>query len=39
MEASGSFNSMVTHRVRTAHVDDIDDELKAWLKAAYDKAG
>ncbi|MBO6729988.1 MAG: DUF4287 domain-containing protein [Maricaulis sp.] len=39
LEASGSFNSMVTHRVRTAHVNDIDDELKAWLKAAYDKAG
>ncbi len=39
LESSGSFNSMVTHRVRTASVEDIDAELKAWLKAAYDKAG
>ncbi|MBO6797997.1 DUF4287 domain-containing protein [Maricaulis sp.] len=39
LEASGSFNSMVTHRVRTANVHDIDDELKAWLKTAYDSAG
>lgn len=39
LEASGSFNAMVTHRVRTSSVEDIDDELKAWLQAAYDTAG
>lgn len=39
LEASGSFNSMVTHRVRTSGIDDLDAELSAWLKAAYDAAG
>ena len=39
LEASGSFNAMVTHRVRTASVDDIDTEVQSWLKAAYDAAG
>ena len=39
LEASGSFNAMVTHRVRTSSVEDIDDELKTWLQAAYDAAG
>ena len=39
LEASGSFNAMVTHRVRTSSLDDIDADLKAWLKAAYDAAG
>lgn len=36
LEASGSFNSMCTHRVRLESVKDIDAELKGWLKAAYD---
>ena len=35
LEASGSFNSMCSHRVRLASVKDIDAELKAWLKQAY----
>ncbi len=35
LEASGSFNSMVSHRVRLGEPDDVDDELKAWLRAAY----
>ena len=37
-EASGSWSNMVTHRV---HVDDprqIDAEVIAWLRQAYDKA-
>ncbi len=38
LEASGSFNSMVSHRVRLATADDVDDELINWLRAAYDKA-
>ncbi len=38
LEASGSFNAMVTHRVRIEHVKDIDRELVGWLKAAYDSA-
>jgi hypothetical protein len=36
LEASGSFNSMVSHRVRLATAKDVDKELVAWLKAAYD---
>jgi hypothetical protein len=36
LEASGSFNSMVTHRVRLASPKDVDAELAGWLKKAYD---
>ncbi|MCW5724601.1 MAG: DUF4287 domain-containing protein [Maricaulaceae bacterium] len=39
LEASGSFNSMVTHRVRVESPDAVDAELAGWLKAAYDAAG
>lgn len=38
LEASGSFNAMVSHRVRVASAAEIDKELVGWLKAAYDKA-
>ena len=38
LEASGSFNSMVSHRVRLADVQDIDAELKGWLRQAYDRS-
>ncbi|MEM9382149.1 MAG: DUF4287 domain-containing protein, partial [Planctomycetota bacterium] len=38
LEASGSFNSMVSHRVRVTSVDDVDDELIRWLREAYDRA-
>lgn len=36
LEASGSFHSMVSHRVRIESVDDVDAELIGWLRAAYD---
>lgn len=36
LEASGSFNAMVSHRVRLASAADVDAELIAWLKQAYD---
>jgi len=36
LEASGSFNAMVSHRVRVAAKGEVDAELKSWLKAAYD---
>ena len=39
LEASGSFNSMCSHRVRLAKKGDVDAELKAWLKEAYEAAG
>ena len=38
LEPSGSFNSMVTHRVRLASANDVDAELLAWLRKAYDRA-
>lgn len=38
LEASGSFNAMCTHRVRIESADDIDKDLIAWLKQAYEQA-
>jgi len=38
LEASGSFNAMVSHRVRLARREDVDKELIGWLKNAYDAA-
>ena len=38
LEASGSFNSMCTHRVRLESPKQVDAELVAWLREAYDKA-
>ena len=38
LEAAGSFNAMVTHRVRVTSANDIDAELLRWLRAAYDAA-
>lgn len=38
LEASGSFNSMVTHRVRLASVEDVDGSVKKWLEHAYSDA-
>ncbi len=35
LEASGSFNSMVSHRVRLESQEEINDELVGWLVAAY----
>jgi len=39
LEASGSFNAMVTHRVRLTGTKDLNAELKNWLKQAYEAAG
>jgi len=38
LEVSGSFNAMVSHRVRLEKPADFGKDVKAWLKAAYDKA-
>ena len=36
LEASGSFNAMVSHRVRLAQPSEIDKEVLVWLRQAYD---
>jgi len=36
LEVSGSFNAMVSHRVRVGDKKEVDKELIAWLKSAYD---
>jgi len=38
LEASGSFNAMVSHRVRVSEAAEVDDELVSWLRKAYDAA-
>ncbi len=38
LENSGPFGSMCTHRVKISEVDEIDDELKAWIKEAYERS-
>jgi len=38
LENSGPFGTMCTHRVKISKIEDIDSELKAWLKEAYRKA-
>lgn len=35
LEAAGSWNNLVTHRVRIADAKEIDAEVLAWLKQAY----
>jgi hypothetical protein len=38
LEESGSFNSMVNHRVRLSNLADVSDQLFEWLKVAFDEA-
>lgn len=38
LEASGSFNAMVSHRVRLGSVKDVNAAVKRWLKQAYSAA-
>lgn len=39
LEAAGSWNAMVTHRVRIASPAEADGEVAAWLGEAYGRAG
>lgn len=36
LEKSGSFNAMVSHRVRVSAPTEVDKELVGWLKKAYE---
>jgi len=38
LEASGSFNAMVSHRVRVREGSELDAELIAWLRQAYEES-
>jgi hypothetical protein len=38
LEASGSWNAMVTHRVRVENLAQVDTQLISWLKQAYQSA-
>jgi hypothetical protein len=38
LEASGSWNAMCSHRVKLASPADVDADVKAWLKRAYNAA-
>ncbi len=38
LEASGSFNAMVSHRVRVTDIEEVDAELIGWLRQAYDQS-
>ena len=39
LEASGSFNTMCSHRVRIEEASQIDQDVLDWLHAAYENAG
>lgn len=38
LEASGSFNSMVSHRVKISNEKEVNKELIGWLKKAYENS-
>ena len=39
LEPAATFNPLFTHRVRITAADDLNDELRGWLAAAYALAG
>lgn len=39
LENSGSFSAMCTHRIRLTSTEDISEDIKNWIKEAYEAAG
>jgi predicted transport protein len=39
LQNSGPFGTMCTHRVQLTETSQVDDELKSWLKEAFEEAG
>ena len=39
LEASGTWNGMVSHRVKLITMADFNKDVKGWLKQAYEQAG
>ena len=39
LENSGPFGTMCTHRVKLSNANEIDNELKDWLRESYQNAG
>jgi hypothetical protein len=38
LEAAGSWNSMVSHRVRLGSPEEVDGEVEAWIRRAWERA-
>lgn len=38
LEASGSFNAMVSHRVKITDITEVNDDLEHWLLTAYQES-
>ncbi|GAA0643870.1 DUF4287 domain-containing protein [Brevundimonas lenta] len=38
LEAAGSWNAMVSHRVRIGSADEIDAEVESWLRQAWERS-
>jgi hypothetical protein len=39
LESADKLNRLFTHRVRLSSIDEIDDQVLGWLRAAYERAG
>ena len=38
LENSGPFGAMCTHRVQLTQIENVDDELKNWIREAYEQS-
>ncbi|MFD1014862.1 DUF4287 domain-containing protein [Winogradskyella rapida] len=38
LENSGPFGAMCTHRVRLSNLEEVNEELKSWIREAYEKS-